>query len=87
LRTLSTAKIIQRRWQTNWWNNTDSGNPKNWKKIDPSQDHFEEINPTPTDLGSNPGLRGERTLTNLQSHGAALVIVRVTALPSFETSL
>jgi hypothetical protein len=31
-------------------------------------------NPTWTDLGSNPGLRGERPATNLLSHGTALNI-------------
>jgi hypothetical protein len=31
-------------------------------------------NPTWTDLGSNPGLRGERPATNRLSHGTAFVI-------------
>jgi hypothetical protein len=31
-------------------------------------------NPTWTDPGSNPGLRGERPATNRLSHGMALVI-------------
>jgi hypothetical protein len=31
------------------------------------------INPTWTNLGSNPGLRGERPATNRLSHGKALI--------------
>jgi hypothetical protein len=35
---------------------------------------FSTTNPTWTDPGSNPGLRGERPATNRLSHGTAIFI-------------
>jgi hypothetical protein len=37
---------------------------------------FSTTNPTWTDPGSNPGLRGERPATNRLSHGTAIVTIR-----------
>jgi hypothetical protein len=49
-------------------NEIDKGRPK-YSGINLSQCHFTYTNPTRTDLGSNPGLRGERLATNRLSHG------------------
>jgi hypothetical protein len=52
------------------WNKIDGGKPK-YSGENLSQCHFVHQNPTWTDLGSNPGLRGERPSTNRLSHGTA----------------
>ena len=52
------------------WNKIDSGKPKYSGKICPSAT-FSTTNPTLTDPGSNPGLRGQRPATNRLSHGTA----------------
>jgi hypothetical protein len=49
-----------------WWNDTDRGNQKNSEKICPS-DTLSITNPTWTDLGANPGLRGEKSLSYLSN--------------------
>jgi hypothetical protein len=53
-----------------WWNNTDRGNRATGRKTCPSTT-LSTTNVTGTDLGSSPGLRGERPATNRQSHGTA----------------
>jgi hypothetical protein len=45
------------------WNEIDSEKPK-YSEKNLSQCHFSTTNPTWTDPGSNPGLRGERPATN-----------------------
>jgi hypothetical protein len=52
------------------WNETDRGKPKYSGKTCPSVT-LSTTNPTWTDPGSNPGLRGERPATNRLSHGTA----------------
>jgi hypothetical protein len=46
------------------------GRPKNSEKPCPSATLF-TTNPTLTDLGTNPGLCGERPVTNCLNHGTA----------------
>jgi hypothetical protein len=52
-------------------NEIDRGKPKTSGK-NLSQCHFIHTNPTQTDPGSNPGLRGGRPAANRLSHGTAL---------------
>jgi hypothetical protein len=55
------------------WNEIDRGKPKysgGGGEICPST-ILSTTNPTWTDPGSNPGLRGERPATNRLSHGTA----------------
>jgi hypothetical protein len=52
------------------WNEIDRGKPKYWGKTCPSAT-LSTTNPTWTDPGSNPGLRGGRLATNRLSHGTA----------------
>jgi hypothetical protein len=55
------------------WNEIDRGKPKySGGKTYPSVT-LSTTNPTWTDPGSKPGLRGGRPLTNRLSHGTALV--------------
>jgi hypothetical protein len=54
------------------WNEIDRGKPKNsGEKTCPSAT-LSTKNPTGTDPGSNPGLRGGRPAANRLSHGTAL---------------
>jgi hypothetical protein len=53
------------------WNETDRGKPKYSGKTRPSAT-LSSTNPTWTDPGSNPDLRGDRPATNRLSHGTAL---------------
>jgi hypothetical protein len=48
-------------------------NRGNWGKPSPSAT-LSTTNPTWTDPGSSPGLRGERPATNRLSHGTAFVV-------------
>jgi hypothetical protein len=58
------------------WNETDRGKPKySGGKPCPNATLY-TTNPTRTDPGSNPSLRGERPATNRLSHGTALDSVR-----------
>jgi hypothetical protein len=50
------------------WNETDREKPSTWGKTCPSAT-LSTTNPTWTDPGSNPGLRGGRPATNRLSHG------------------
>jgi hypothetical protein len=52
------------------WHVIDRGKPTTLRKTCPSAT-LSTINPTWTDLGSNPGLRSERPATNRLSHGTA----------------
>jgi hypothetical protein len=54
------------------WNETGRGKQKYWGKTCPSAT-LSTTNLTWTDLGSNPGLRGERPATNRLSHGKVKV--------------
>jgi hypothetical protein len=44
-------------------------------------------NPTWTELGSNPGLRGERPATNRLSHGTAFLPSRLSSSPDMLKTL
>jgi hypothetical protein len=52
------------------WNEIDRGKPTTHRKTCPSAT-LSTTNLTWIDLGSNPGLRGERPATNRLSHGTA----------------
>jgi hypothetical protein len=52
------------------WNDIDRGNPKNLEKTCPSAT-LSITNPTWTEPGANPGLRGKTPATNRLSHGTA----------------
>jgi hypothetical protein len=54
------------------WNEFDRGKPTTRRKTCPSAT-LSTTNLTWTDLGSNPGLRGERPATNRLSHGTVIV--------------
>ena len=54
-----------------WGNDTDRGNPKYLDK-NLSHCHIVHHKSRRTDLGSNPGIRGERRATNRLSHGTAI---------------
>jgi hypothetical protein len=62
-----------------WWmwssrrNKTCQGKPKYSEKICPSA-NLSTTNPTWPDLGSNPGRRGGKRVTNRLSYGTALTI-------------
>jgi hypothetical protein len=59
-----------------WWNEIFSGKPKySGNKNCPSAT-LSTINPTWTDPGSSPVLRGERPATNRLTHGPALSLER-----------
>jgi hypothetical protein len=53
-----------------WWNNTDSVKPKSSEKS-LSSATLSTINLTWTEMSMKMGLRGERSTTNLLSHGTA----------------
>jgi hypothetical protein len=53
------------------WNDADRGNRKTRRKACHSAP-LSTTNPTMTDLGANPGLRGEKPATNSLSYGTAL---------------
>jgi hypothetical protein len=55
------------------WNNNDR---KAWRKITLTS-ILSGTNPTQTDPGANPGLRGERPVTNCQSHSTAINDVKM----------
>jgi hypothetical protein len=61
------------------WNEIDRGKPKYWGKTCPSATLF-TTNPTWSDPGSNPGLRGERPATNRPSHGMPMQKVNVMSI-------
>jgi hypothetical protein len=62
------------------WNEIDRGKLKYSEKKCPSAT-LSTTNPTWTDPGSNPGLRGERPETSRLSHGtAAIRLVSITGL-------
>ena len=49
------------------WNDRDKGKPKYWKKTSPSATRF-TTDPTRTGLGTNPGLHGDKPVSNRLSH-------------------
>jgi hypothetical protein len=53
-----------------WWDDTDRGKPENSRRTCPSTT-LNTTNPTWTEPGANPVLRGRRPATRLPSHGAA----------------
>jgi hypothetical protein len=55
------------------WNKINRGKPTTRRKTCPSAT-LSSTNLTWTDPGSNPGLRGERPVTNRLSHGTALAV-------------
>jgi hypothetical protein len=63
------------------WNDTDRGKPKYSGKTCPSVT-LSTTNPTWTDPGSNPGLRGGRPAANRLSHGTAFhMCLSIRAVP------
>jgi hypothetical protein len=66
------------------WNEIDRGKPKYSGGKTCSSTILSTTNPTWTDLGSNPDLRGERPATNRLSHGKALL--RVTLMCSMHVT-
>jgi hypothetical protein len=53
------------------WNDIDRKNQRTRRKTCPSAT-LSTTNPTWSDLATNPGLRGERLVTNCMSNGTAL---------------
>jgi hypothetical protein len=62
-----------------WWNDIFAGETEVLGENLPSAT-LSTTNPTWIDLGTNPGLRGERPATNRLSHGTALFLKLLNAI-------
>ena len=70
-----------------WWNDPDRERPKySEEKRNLPTANLSTINLTRIDLGSNPGLRGERPATNYMNHGRALPYIDISCPLRYVTS-